>query len=226
MTLNLTESFLLLALDSNKGKFLIDSIALNYGLAGAALMKLTILNKIQIRDRKVVVIDHSLTGTQYFDEVLGMIRSSQKQRTVKYWVNRLGNRLKKLKYKVIGKLIMQGVLKEEKRKFLGIIPYKVYPATNRVPKEELRGKMLRMIRGVESIDAKHLMLLSLLESTKLTRVLFDSRAEYKKWRKSVKELVKEFEVSDVVHTTIREVCATVVAASTSATVSASAGGPS
>lgn len=224
MTLNLTESFLLLALDSNKGKFLIDSIALNYGLAGAALMKLTILKKIQIRDKRVVVIDQTLTGTKYFDEVLERIRSSRKHRTVKFWVNRIGNRLKKLKYKVIGKLIMQGVLREEKRKFLGLIPYKVFPATNRVPKEELRSKMVHMIRGEETIDAKHLMLLSLLESTKLTRVLFDSKAEYRKWRKSVKELVKEFEMSDLVHTTIKEVCATVVAASTSATVSASAGG--
>ena len=42
MRLTLVEGFLLLALDNKKGTFLIDSIALNHGMAGAVLMTLLV----------------------------------------------------------------------------------------------------------------------------------------------------------------------------------------
>lgn len=221
MGLNLVEGFLLLALDNNKGKFLTDSLAINHGLAGATLMKFTILDRVKVEGKKVQVIDHSPTGKDYLDKIMQYIDSSSKQRKVRYWVHRIASKWKTLKYELLNSLTDRGILKRQRKKFLGLFPYSVYPTVNPQPEDELRDKLLKIVENEKEIDAKSLMLFSLMEATKLTRVLFSSKEEYKKGRRKIKELTREFEINPLIHRTIKEVCSVVITASTSATVRAS-----
>jgi hypothetical protein len=223
MELNIVEGFLLLALDNKKGKFLTDSLAINHGLAGATLMKLTILNKIEIREKRVYVIDSSPIETSYLDRVLEYINSAGKNHKVRYWVNRVASKWKRLRYDLIGDLMERGILTKQRRKFLGLFPYSVYPTIDDRPETELREKLLSIVNGKTEIDPKSLMLFSLLGATKLTRVLFSSRAEYRKGKERIKELTREFEINPLIHLTIKEVCSVVITASTSAAVRASVG---
>jgi hypothetical protein len=220
--LTLVESFLLLALD-NKGKFLIDSVSLNHGVAGAVLMKLTILKKIKVERRRVHVIDASDTGIEFLDQFLHYINASQKPKRVRRWVHKLAARLKKRKYTIIANLIERGILKKEKNKFLGIIPYTVYPTVDSSPEDEVRSHLLDIIRSKKEVDPKSLMLLSLLEATKLSKALFSRRKEHKYARKRIKALTREFETNSIIHATIKEVCSAVITASTSAAVAVSPG---
>ncbi|MFO8234370.1 MAG: GPP34 family phosphoprotein [Bacteroidales bacterium] len=221
MNLNLIESFLLLALDSEKGKFLTDSLAINHGLAGATLMKLAITNKIEVKDRRVYVIDNSSTEVDYIDQMLEYIQSSRKNRKVKYWVNRLASKWRGMRVDLLNNLIDRGILTRQKKRFIGLFTYSIYPSADLTPKQELLKKLRDIIDGQEKIDAKSLMLFSLLEATKLTRVLFSSRAEYKNGKKKIDELTKDFDMNPLIHITIKDVCSVVITASTSAAVKAS-----
>ena len=59
--LNLMEELLLLALDDEKGKIISSSsCALPYGLRGALLLELFLAEKIDVVDKKIVVIVHLL----------------------------------------------------------------------------------------------------------------------------------------------------------------------
>ena len=225
MELNLVEGFLLLALDNKKGKFLTDSLAINHGLAGATLMKLTIIDRIEIRDRRVYVIDNALTGVGYLDRILQYIDSYEKKYKVRHWVNRIASKWKKLRYELVENLIEQGILTRRRKKLLGIFPYSVYPTIDLRPENELREKLLGIIKGEQEVDPKSLMLFSLMEATKLTRVLFYSRQEYKEGRKRIKELTREFDTNPLVHITIKEICSVVITASTSAAVKATHNSP-
>ena len=53
MELNLYEEFILLSLDKVKGKFLIDALSVNYGLAGAILLQLSQNENIIIDNKKI-----------------------------------------------------------------------------------------------------------------------------------------------------------------------------
>jgi len=223
MEWTLVEGFLLLALDNRKGAFLIDSIALNHGLAGAVLMKLIILKRIRIEHRRVYVVDTSDTGSPLLNSMLDILAQSKKQRKVKQWVTRLAARLKKKKQMVIDRLVEEGVLKKQRTKILGFIPHTVYPTADTTREDALRSNMMAIIQGERQVDPKSLMLLSLLEATKLTRVLFSHRKHYRQARKRIRELTSEYEVGNMIHTTIREVCSVVITASTSATVQAASG---
>uniref|UniRef100_UPI00405658B0 GOLPH3/VPS74 family protein n=1 Tax=Roseivirga sp. TaxID=1964215 RepID=UPI00405658B0 len=48
MKLNLIEEFLLIALDDEKGQFVIDSTHLHFGLAGAILLEMALREKVDI----------------------------------------------------------------------------------------------------------------------------------------------------------------------------------
>ena len=223
MELTLIESFLLLALDNKKGKFLIDSIALNHGLAGAVLMKLTILKKIKVERRRVYVIDSRDTGTEFLDNFLHYINASKKPKKVRRWVHKLASKLKKQKYEILHNLIEQGILKKEKKKLFGFIPYTVYPTVDSTKEDELRAILLDIVNGKRDVDPKSLMLFSLLEATKLTRTLFYKKKDYKFAHKRIKALTRDFETNSIIHATIKEVCSAVITASTSAAVAASSG---
>ena len=223
MELTLVESFLLLALDNKKGKFLIDSIALNHGLAGAVLMKLTILKKIKVEKKRVYVIDSSATEKEFLNNFLHYFRKSKKPKRVRRWVHKLASRLKKQKYDILDNLIERGILKKERKKLLGLIPYTVYPTVDSTKEDELRSVLLDIINGKRDVDPKSLMLFSLLEATKLTRVLFHKKKDYKFAHKRIKALTRNFETNSIIHATIKEVCSAVITASTSAAVAASSG---
>lgn len=221
MELNLIECFLLLALDSKKGKFFTDSLAINHGLAGATLMKLAISNKIEIKERRVYVVDNTPFRVNYIDRMLSYIYSSRKNRKVKYWVNRLASKWREMRIDLFNGLIQKGVLRKERKKIWGLFPYTIYPVDDLTPVLELHKKLRRIIDGKEKVNAKSLMLFSLLESTKLTRVLFSSRSEYREGKKRIDELTKDFEANPLIHITIKAICAVVITASTSASVRAS-----
>ena len=216
--LTLAEGFLLLALDNKKGKFLIDSIALNHGLAGAVLMKLTILKKINIEHRRVYVIDSGETGSAFYDSILQYLQARKKPRKVRFWVHKLATRLRKQKYELIDNLVRQGILIKQKQRLLGFIPCTTYPTVDSTPEDELRSQLLAIIRGKRTTDPKSLMLLSLLEATKLTRALFYQRRAYKFAHKRIKALTREFETSNLIHITIKKICAKIINVSTSAAV--------
>ena len=218
MKLNLIEEFLLLALDNKKGKFLTDSLAINHGLAGASLMKLTIAGRVEVKDKRVYVVDNTPTGIDYLDKILEYIDSSGKHRKVRYWVHRIASKWKRFRSELIDGLIDRGILTKKRRKFLGLFPYSVYPTVDPDPENELRDRLLKIINGEKSMDPRSLMLLSLMEAVKLTRVLFHSRAKSREGRKKAKELTKEFETTPLIHSTIKEVCSVVISASTSAAI--------
>ncbi len=224
--LRLTEGFLLLALDKKKGKFLTDAISINHGLAGTVLLKLSILKKIKVSNKKVQIIDNTSTGVDYLDELFGYIRKAKKEHKVKFWIHRIASKLKKLKYDVLSNLVERGILMRKRKKFLGLIPYTVYPTLDPGPEDEMKQHLVEVINGRKKMDEKSLMMLSLAEATKLARVLFSSRKEYKHARKRIKKLAKDFEVSTAVQETIKEVCSVVITATTSAAIAATSSGSS
>jgi hypothetical protein len=220
MKSDLVEGFLLLALDNSRGTFLIDSIALNHGLAGASLMELAMIGRIRVKDRRVEGVDDADTGSPFLNAMLQIIHRSGRPGKVRRWVTRLAARLKKKRQLLIRQLITEGTLKAERRMILGMIPHTVYPTVDSTREERIRARLMAMIKGEEKVDPRYLLLLSLLEATKLTRVLFDNRKEYRQARRKIQELTSDFEVGNVLRTTIKEVCSVVITASTSAVVNA------
>jgi len=92
MDLKLYEQFLLFSLDKIKGKFLVDSLALNYGLAGAILFQLSESEVIRFENKKLIYDFKKVTEDKILEDAIELFKKSKKLRSVKYWVNKLGSK--------------------------------------------------------------------------------------------------------------------------------------
>lgn len=223
MELNLYEHFMLLALDNKKGKYLIDSLSLNYSLAGAILFEMVLLEKLDIKDKRISVKNPVPTGNFVIDETLRLIRKKGNRKKIKRYVNILGSRANRFKKSIIKDLLKHGIIKKVRKKFLGLIPYTRYPEINSKPEKNLRDQLHKIIFGEAKPDERYVMLLSLIDSCKLLRLLYPDKKTHKEARKRIEGITKEFEISEAVSQTIKEVRAAIVASTVSASVVTSSG---
>ncbi len=219
MKLNLIEKFILLSLDSKKGKFLIDAMSLNYGIAGAILLELSEEKKISIINKRLTISNFKLTGDKVIDASIKLINDSKKKRKIKYWVYKIGNKSSGLKKMILDNLKNKKIVKiTSKKYFFRLITIYRYPIINNTYLEELKKGIKDIVLENKKTDLAGLLLLSLMNSCKLTRVLFMNKKEHNAARKRIKELTKDVEISNEVSQTLKEIQAAVIVATSSAVI--------
>ena len=222
MSLHLFEKFILIALDQKKGKFLIDSFSLNYALAGAILLELSDLSKITVKNKRIILSDKKFTNHQIIDACIKILNKSKKDKKPRYWVYKIGNKSSGFKKIILNDLHNKNILKIEIRNALGgLFKIKRYPIKS--PKEinKIKDRIINVVVKNGKPDIEVVLLLSLMESCKLTRFLFSNKKEYRDAKKRIKEVIKNIEISEAVNQTLREIQAAIIIATTSTFVSTS-----
>jgi len=159
--LGLAEELMLIAYDDDKGNNRAN--ALPQGLAGALLLELAHAERIGVEGKKVTVADASPIGDEFADEALATI-AADKPRNAQTWVNRLA---KDLLPKVRQKLLDDQILREDKRTFLGVIPYRYFPAVNMTAENEARERLSRAAGNGFAPDSRTAALAGLVRATSL-----------------------------------------------------------
>lgn len=212
MELNLIEEFLLIALDDDKGRFVTNSTHLHMGFAGAILLELALREKIKIVNDSVVLENDAYEKEMVINKTIDMIKASDKNRKIKYWVNKLSDNASQMKDDTLQGLMNKGILGKEDSKILWIIPNTKYPTQDLTPENKVRQRLHDvMLKGVKA-DPRDVMLLSLIDVSELTREAFRDKEEYKIVKKKIKAISQDIEISQVVNKTIREIQAAVMVA--------------
>lgn len=122
MNLNLIDQLTLLALDDKKGTFIADSTSYSYAIAGAVIMELALEERIDLSGEKVIVKDTSKTGDTIIDTHFELIIGSVKERKVRSWVDRIGNKADKIKGPLLTNSLKIGYWKKRRTRFCGYFP--------------------------------------------------------------------------------------------------------
>lgn len=222
MELNLLEKFLLIALDSKKGKFLIDTLSLNYGLAGAILIELSEQEKIEIKNKKVVLLNHKKSNSEVLNIVIDLIENSRKTRRIKFWVSKISNKASIFKKIILKNLRERGVILINKKEFIwGLIAVYRYPVMKDNLISDIKSKLKAIVLRNEKAEVSDVLLLSLIYSCKLTRIICPNKKDYNKAKKRIKELTKDLEISGEINDALKGVQTALMVATTSAFVGAS-----
>lgn len=222
MQLHLFEKFILIALDQKKGHFLIDSLSLNYGIAGAILLELSELNKIILQDKKLIVKDLEFANNSILDACIKLINNSKKKQGAKFWIFKIGNKSSGFKKVILKELIEKKILKINKETYMwGLVNFFRYPAINTNEIEEITTELKKIVSENKKPDIDGLLLLSLMNSCKLIRILFINKKEHKAARKRIEELTRNIEISEDVSQTLKEIQSAIVAATVTTYVSPS-----
>ena len=152
MTL-IAEDLLLLLLDDESGKLMLDSTRLNRVLAGAVLVELTVDERVspasegdETRLGRLVVRNPQQTGDGLLDRALALVIESKPMKP-----ERAVERLQKgISDQLFTRLVNQGLVREELGRAFGILPRKRWPAMDPAHESLLRAELSQvLIHGVE-----------------------------------------------------------------------------
>ena len=218
--LTLMEELLLLALNDEKGNLVSSATALPYGLNGAILLELALAEKIDIDNKKLVVIAAPPTGNDLLDKALGILAGAPKNKPVKYWVVRLSSAMKGLKNELLEKLIEKEILVEQENKILWVIPVKRYPAKNAAPENAIRNRIRNIVLNGQTVDERSSLLISLIHACSLVNEIFE-KDERRAAKKRIKEIGENEKVGKAITDTVNEAVMVAVSAAAIASVTTS-----
>ena len=213
---NLPEKLFILSIDDRTNQ--ITSAAqgtLRLALAGGLLSELALAGKIQLEGKRLSIGNPEPTSDPLFDEVLANIAGEKKALKLKRWVEILNN--KHIEKMIAERLAERHVIQVEKKHFLWVIPYEIYPEIDASAKywikQQLRGIVLA---GMKSEPAD-IVLLSLLRACRLLGLVF-TKDERKQASREVKILVKGEEFGKAVEEALADIEASIATATIVATM--------
>lgn len=217
MELTLAERLLLLALDESGRDATFSGI--DAGLAGALLIELVQRGRVQEAYGKLVPVDAGPTQP-LLDAAFEAIRASSKPRDAKAWVDRLRKDLRPLKDRVASSLVERGVLDEQRRKLLGLVPTTRYPERDPEPERALRERLGAVLLGEHEPDEDDTLLVALLAPFDLVKRLVPKERRREAKRRA--EAIGDAGVTGrAVNDSVREAQALALAGVTAAVVAAS-----
>ncbi|MCK4338590.1 MAG: GPP34 family phosphoprotein [Candidatus Cloacimonetes bacterium] len=192
--LNFAEEFLLLALDDEKGYIInMPLMSLEYGLTGAILMDLALMNKIDTDLKNLILVDDSPTGDEIFDNAIDMIRKYPDSKDAKYWVREIGKQFENLKDSLIERLVEKGILKKVEKKILWVFSKRRYPIIDNKEEKEVKTRIRKTILNNDIPDPRDIVLISLIKTCNMIDEIFTSEE-----KKVVKERIDQIAKMDLI----------------------------
>jgi Golgi phosphoprotein 3 GPP34 len=170
-TLTLSEEVMLLSLDDDSGTAK-ERGNVGWAAGGGVLVELTLAGRIDIGDDRVTVRDDTPTGVPYLDEHLARIAGHGRP-----W--KVGDCLRAVAKDAAGgatqALVDRGVLREEKKRVLGLFPTSRYPEVDGAGEEEVRCRLDRVVTHGADPDERTAALVALLHGARLRGLAFPQR---------------------------------------------------
>jgi len=204
MNLTLTDKLILLALDDEKGTFVNFTQGFGYALAGAILMELNLKDKIEIKEKKILVKRSEREEDMLLETYYSLMRESAKVRKIDYWIDKLGCRESAIIKLVTERLVQNGILTLEEKKFLWIFSLKKYPTKNPKPEFKVRKQLINIIERGQEADLEELMLISLVDACNLNKEVYGKK-KAKAYKDKIKAVIEKSKSNAAINATIKEV---------------------
>ena len=222
--MNLAEEFVLLAYADADGTPLIDAMHLDNGLGGALLLELAMAGRVDVADKKVVLLDQTPVGDPLLDSAIERVFADAKDRKPGHWVTQFAKDTRPF---VLDKLVAEGVLTVEKDKVLWVFPRTRYPSVDGgqpVAETAAIDRMRAAVLGTGAADPRTAALCALVAATDLDGKVFGD-LDRRMVKARLKEIGEGAWAAAAVKKTIDEIQAAVMVAIVASTTAATAGTP-
>jgi hypothetical protein len=210
MDRSLSELFVLLALNPEKGRIGLNDIHFRYSLTGALFMEYHQKGEFLLENKRVVPSFRN-NGEIVHDMIADRINKSSRKKRLRSWISRITNKHRMIFREITNKLEKDNILRIEHKKFLNIIPYKRYWLRDITIRHTLIENLREILLYSKKPTTNDVMLLGLAEASKAYSLLSNDRGESKELRKRNSELLKGDILSAEISQTIRDIQAAIVA---------------
>lgn len=203
--LTFPEEIVLLALDDKTGKFVdLPPLSMDQALAGAALLELAFQNRIDTDLTHLSLVNPKPTGEEMLDPLLEKIVTAKDKKDAKYWVGVFSADGETIREKVLRRLVQRGILKQEEKKILWVIPGRRYPMVNDQEEREVRKRIRSVVVDGEVPGPRDVVLVSLASACQLLRSVFTD-ADLLKYSARIAEVSKMDLIGRAVSKSVAEV---------------------
>ncbi|ADB34356.1 conserved hypothetical protein [Kribbella flavida DSM 17836] len=219
---------LLLLYDDETGKPLTGSPGLDYALAGAVVVELTLLGKVditgpgeEVKEGRLKIADASPTGDPLLDARLAFLaeKAGKKPKDV------MGKLSKKLRDEVLQRLAQRGILEADESKVLGLFPVTRWPAKDAQHEGDLRAALGNVLKLGTQPDERTGALIALLSALNVVPKVITDAVDRKELKRRAKEIADSDWAASAVRRAVQDmqaaVTAAIVASSTAAASSSS-----
>ncbi|THA24806.1 GPP34 family phosphoprotein [Streptomyces sp. RKND-216] len=215
--LTLAEEVMLLSLDDDSGAAKAKD-GTHWALAGGALVELVLAGRVEVEDDRAKVVDASPLGVPHLDTALAAIVEKGPELKVK----KAMERAKCVREGTTESLIARGLVREEKKKVLGLFPVTRYPEADGAPEEELRARLGAVVLRGDDPDERTASLVALIRGAKLGKLAFPGE-DRRKVDSRMEEIAKGQWVQPAVRRAIDQAEAIIIAVVVSSTGAGAAG---
>jgi hypothetical protein len=208
--LTLPEELLLLTIHQEKGTYIgWAADHLNIGLAGAVLAQLALHGKIQIdANHRVSVIHDEPVGDELADETLKLIKESEKNRKIGYWINTLAGKGEKYRKHIIESLEAKGVLTQEEDHLVWVVPAPFHTEGSAPMKYWLKHRLRAIVLADFETNPAEAAFLSLVRACNMLDLLF-LKDERRYASTAIYELQVRSAMTDPICQAVQEIVSTI-----------------
>lgn len=174
----IAEDLLLLLTDDGTGKLRMPAVQVDFALAGANLIELTLMNRVELawdgatdKSGRVVVRDPAPTGDDVLDAALEALIADDRKKP-QAAVKKLAKNARERLYE---RLAARGALRSERARMLGLFPRHTWPAEDARHEAEVRRSITdTLVRGTPP-DTHTAALIALLHALRCEQEVVDFR---------------------------------------------------
>jgi hypothetical protein len=185
--LTCAEELLLLAHDEKSGHFAnIQDLLMNTALAGAVLMDLAILNRIDTDLSALVVLDRSSTDEKLLDQSLATLPDKT---TTIVGLDLLRKQGASIESMAIARLIERGILRERDGRILWVFETRRYPLIDGKELQEVKRRIADLLLSDDIPDPRDIVIIALAQACGLLRRVF-SDSELRSMQDRIDQVAK------------------------------------
>ena len=171
----LVEEIVLLQLRDEGGSFVrVPTWSLRYAVAGAVLMELADVGRIDTDLEHLFLIDETPTGDDLLDPTLAAIAGGEQQNT-RFWIAHTAAYAGEVRTAALARLVDRGVLEERDNRFLWVFHSRRYPAVDGQVRREVKLRLMEVLLSDEIPDPRDVMLICLADACGIFRALLSGR---------------------------------------------------
>lgn len=185
--LTCAEELLLLAHDEKSGHFAnLQDLLMNTALAGAVLMDLALINRVDTDLAALVVLDRKPTGEKLLDQALAALPDKTTTIDALDVLRKQGASLMDL---AIARLIERGILRQQEGRILWVFESRRYPLIDGKELQEVKRRIADLLLSDEIPDPRDVVIICLAQACGLLRRVF-SESELRSAEKRIDQLTK------------------------------------
>jgi len=188
--LRFAEEITLLALNDETGVMHrnVSRRAYDYAVAGALLMELAFLNRVDTDAENLIMLKALPTSDPLLDDSLKILKGLEENPPIVAAVEALAKRSPDFEPRIFAALIHKGILEEREKKFLWMKGERTYPIIDGKEEMEVQTRIRMTVLNQDAIpDPRDVAIIALIEATKLYRVVF-TNSELGGCRQRVRQL--------------------------------------